>query len=536
MSEDAANIDFESHDHEEIAHDDNKEEQEMELELLQSIFVDEIADIQSDPPPRSVEILVYVDLPEEQGQVQASLPNETKQTEAPAQLPGQKLERSISGRRLLSTFPISFLPPLRLSCVFPPDYPTTAPPKFTLSARWLTASQLTCLVKELDREWEENEGEQIVYTWVEWLQSNCLATFGLKDIIELHPQEPPGLPPRDPRAMFEGTNPLADLMFVLQYDSERANLKFMQEEHTCEICYDDKLGSEFIRLDSCGHMFCSDCVKMQCEIHIKDGTIQELHCPEPGCTTEISVVILKALVSAELFDRWERLCFQQLLDADEDIAYCPRCSTAATRVDELARCPKCMFAFCVDCQESYHPGTPCETAETKLDKLKKSPGNKSKLSERLRKIEELQGLKTISRVCKACPSCKAQIEKDGGCNKMTCFKCGTYFCWLCGKSISGYDHFQDGKCVLFQAQPVAPALMQRERPLRALLMEAVLRENVNVSVKRCPGCRQRNLKECENNQLKCWACKTSFCFVCGAKIKKGSNHFQQGGCAQHTPL
>ncbi len=29
-----------------------------------------------------------------------------------------------------------------------------------------------------------------------------------------------------------------------------------------------------------------------------------------------------------------------------------------------------------------------------------------------------------------CPKCGKSIERDGGCNLMTC-KCGQYFCWVC---------------------------------------------------------------------------------------------------------
>ncbi len=36
---------------------------------------------------------------------------------------------------------------------------------------------------------------------------------------------------------------------------------------------------------------------------------------------------------------------------------------------------------------------------------------------------------------KACPECSAPIEKNGGCNHMGCWQCGSYFCWQCGKPI-----------------------------------------------------------------------------------------------------
>src|SRR5437763_3398943 len=36
----------------------------------------------------------------------------------------------------------------------------------------------------------------------------------------------------------------------------------------------------------------------------------------------------------------------------------------------------------------------------------------------------------IKRNTKACPGCSMPIEKDQGCNHMTCTKCSYEFCWL----------------------------------------------------------------------------------------------------------
>ena len=38
---------------------------------------------------------------------------------------------------------------------------------------------------------------------------------------------------------------------------------------------------------------------------------------------------------------------------------------------------------------------------------------------------------------RTCPTCKASIQKSGGCNKMSCYKCGAMFCWICGVCILG---------------------------------------------------------------------------------------------------
>ncbi|KAM3270877.1 hypothetical protein P3S67_029079 [Capsicum chacoense] len=58
--------------------------------------------------------------------------------------------------------------------------------------------------------------------------------------------------------------------------------------------------------------------------------------------------------------------------------------------------------------------------------------NSSQLEDRQRqrekeKINDLLSMREIHRVAKPCPSCKMDISRIGGCNKMVCDNCGTYF-------------------------------------------------------------------------------------------------------------
>ncbi len=39
-----------------------------------------------------------------------------------------------------------------------------------------------------------------------------------------------------------------------------------------------------------------------------------------------------------------------------------------------------------------------------------------------------------------CPKCETPIEKDEGCNHMSCTVCGHYFCWICGFRVSHWIH------------------------------------------------------------------------------------------------
>ena len=44
-----------------------------------------------------------------------------------------------------------------------------------------------------------------------------------------------------------------------------------------------------------------------------------------------------------------------------------------------------------------------------------------------------------------CPKCGVPVEKVSGCNKMTCSRCNTGFCWICRKDITieSYGHFRN---------------------------------------------------------------------------------------------
>ena len=68
------------------------------------------------------------------------------------------------------------------------------------------------------------------------------------------------------------------------------------------------------------------------------------------------------------------------------------------------------------------------------------------------KIEEFLSYQAtmalISDISRPCPRCKTAIEKSDGCNKMTCFNCKAYFCYICGDFCdpqNPYSHYQNVK-------------------------------------------------------------------------------------------
>jgi ariadne-1 len=80
---------------------------------------------------------------------------------------------------------------------------------------------------------------------------------------------------------------------------------------------------------------------------------------------------------------------------------------------------RCGTTFCFLCTSEWHEPVKCEYI--KRWKLK---------------CEDKDNTETLNYIVsytKNCPKCQVVIEKNGGCNHMTCRKCHHEFCWTCGQ-------------------------------------------------------------------------------------------------------
>ena len=156
-----------------------------------------------------------------------------------------------------------------------------------------------------------------------------------------------------------------------------------------------------------------------------------------------------------------------------------------------------------------------------------------------RDVSTLPGTPGVCRLggkkYKKCPSCKVQIEKNGGCNRMTC-RCGQMFCWICGTKVTGYGHYENG-CILFVEHRYGNYLPATFHDGYVAYRAALIR-NENAKQQKCPRCRNKSVKSGRLNLIKCWFCKGHFCIQCGCdltKLSQPSTHYHTSkSCTQHS--
>lgn len=471
-------------------------------------------------------------------------------------------------------YQLAHLPPIALTLTFGPDYPAEQAPLCRVAAMWLSKRQSRELEAELASLWQaQGPGLPVGYTWAEWLQTSALnhltAEHGGVLVMEpndnVEERESQGSSASDddidesPTVITKGME--ATLLPLLQYSAARQLQNFKQGTHTCAICFEEQLGAQFARLD-CGHAFCAACMRQSAQVHVASGELDALRCPDTSCRAPLDAHILRQLLDAAGYERWEQLTLQRALDRMADAAYCPRCGTVSLEdlSDNCADCPRCFFVFCTLCNEGRHPGVQCVSAETRLAMLRRKAegGGAAAVEELRRKEHDFLSLAEIEKSSKRCPGCGTAIQRTEGCNKMSCANCGAFFCWRCNKQIEGYTHFKAGsECVLFDEAEI----LRWERRWEAevgfhaaagfrndyLAAEAAAggggedgegrqRRRVDpLPAVNCPCCGQLNYKLARNNHARCWSCSRHFCCQCRTVLqRKGGTHFGPGGCKQHS--
>ncbi|KAL3512020.1 hypothetical protein ACH5RR_024737 [Cinchona calisaya] len=192
----------------------------------------------------------------------------------------------------------------------------------------------------------------------------------------------------------------------------------------CDICMEEKKRYDMIKLESCSHSLCSDCLSRLIQAKI-EGNIHFITCPNINCNDIIEPDFVKGMIPENVVARWEELRSEATI-LDSQKFYCPYKNCSAMLVNDAeeeivireSECPVCRRLFCAKCRVPWHPGFECE----EFQKLKVDEKGNDDLT--------VHVLAQKNKWTK-CPNCKFLVDKNEGCIHMTC-RCGFEFCYICG--------------------------------------------------------------------------------------------------------
>ncbi|EQC30189.1 hypothetical protein SDRG_12041 [Saprolegnia diclina VS20] len=182
-------------------------------------------------------------------------------------------------------------------------------------------------------------------------------------------------------------------------------------DELCNICFEPShVASAVWRCDSCPAVACLRCMRHYVRHKVNGGqvTTGQLVCPGP-CRSPLANVEL--FMQPSLFVKYTRFLNTQL-EIQQGTRYCPRPTCGAplnmdksSSAKRRVYCATCDTESCFECGDLFHAWPVCK-------------------DRRFRKYCDRHAVQTCAR-------CQWPIEKHGGCNHMTCLRCGHEFCWLC---------------------------------------------------------------------------------------------------------
>ena len=212
----------------------------------------------------------------------------------------------------------------------------------------------------------------------------------------------------------------------------KEDLNSKKEKIECEVCNEMFIVNKDNKVEKCGHAFCSNCWYDFLSIKIKENKLASIKCLDYICKEKLKDEFIINLLNSDfdLIKKYKRykLELEIINDPNKKLCPYPNCDSYLELKQILNKDVKCKnnHAFCFVCLKSPHGKLPCN-------------GNLDK------SIEEY----AMNNFVKKCPKCSIIIEKNDGCNHITCTKCGYQWCWLCNEEYN-VNHFRGGKCKGFQ--------------------------------------------------------------------------------------
>ena len=207
-------------------------------------------------------------------------------------------------------------------------------------------------------------------------------------------------------------------------------LKNKINQDICPICYTEIEEGNSLSL-KCNHQICQECYieYINNKLLTEPISIIITPCPLSGCNLYLTRTIFKRCISqTKMKIIFAKSVVRNFTLTNKDIKLCPnpKCNVSIRVHGNLAKEIKCQCdnIFCFSCLEESHIPCDCEMAKQWVEFTKDKGSG--------------EDFVWIKENTKKCPKCQLPIEKNQGCNHMTCRRgvggCGYEFCWICMES------------------------------------------------------------------------------------------------------
>lgn len=227
----------------------------------------------------------------------------------------------------------------------------------------------------------------------------------------------------------------------------------------CFICYDDSPDLTFSM--ECGHTTCLECYRQYAQQKIMDeGQAETLKCPQFKCTILLNrqaVLTLFEKSHPDVIKKYNEYLLKHFVMIMDKMAFCPSpdCQyilevPSIKRIDPNKIVPtvvcNCKNSFCFACGGEDHRPATCSITSAWLKRCQ----------------DDSETANWIKANTQECPKCHSTIEKNGGCNHMTCKQCRYEFCWVCMGAWSSHGN-QYYNCSRYDESEALEARQGQER-------------------------------------------------------------------------
>lgn len=198
--------------------------------------------------------------------------------------------------------------------------------------------------------------------------------------------------------------------------TRRSALDLQKNNHTCFICDEEKKEEE-LEVLSCGHKYCTQDLTTMIDLALKAKSSATLVCPDPKCKRSFTKddVAYISMYNNQTTNAFLTIQEKERISRNPNGRNCPTKDCPYMFVNKpesphVINCPECKNTYCSNCLGQHRRGIRCGTAQL---------------------AEDSETAQWQREHTKPCPECNMRIEKNDGCDHMTCANCRYEFCWEC---------------------------------------------------------------------------------------------------------